>query len=336
MKIGNIDLDREVLVIAEVGNNHEGNFGLAQELVGLAAEAGVQAIKFQTFKTEHYVSPNDEARFKRLKSFELTYDQFAILAKQAREAGLMFISTPFDLQSVAFLGGIVDCMKVASGDNTFYPLLSSIADTGKPVILSTGLADLAQIHRSVDHVKNRWKTRGINQEIAALHCVSSYPVPVPEANLRAISQMREELGITVGYSDHCLGITAALLSVGLGARVVEKHFTIDKNHSSFRDHQLSADPQELKELAQRIRDANEMLGSGIKNPQPSEIQAAASMRRSIVSVRALDSGHVLKIDDLTWVRPGGGLAPGNEELILGKRLTKSIAAGTQLIPEMFS
>jgi sialic acid synthase SpsE len=327
MKIGKVDLDREVLIIAEVGNNHEGNFGLAQELVGLAAEAGVQAIKFQTFKTEHYVSPNDEARFKRLKSFELTYDQFATLAKQAREAGLMFISTPFDLQSVAFLSGVVDCMKVASGDNTFYPLLSGVADTGKPVILSTGLADMAQIRHSVDHIKNRWKTRGIDQEIAALHCVSSYPVPVPEANLRAISQIREELGITVGYSDHCLGITAALLSVGLGARVVEKHFTINKNYSSFRDHQLSADPQELKELALRIREANEMLGSGIKKPQPSEIQAAASMRRSIVSVRPLESGHILKIDDLTWVRPAGGLAPGRESLLIGKKLVRDVSAG---------
>lgn len=336
MHIGKIDLDREVLVIAEIGNNHEGNFALAQELVGLAAETGAQAVKFQTFKTEHYVSSRDEARYKRLKSFELSYEQFTQLARQAKDAGLMFISTPFDLKSAEFLDTIVECFKIASGDNTFYPLLSRVADSGKPVLLSTGLADLAQVRRSVAHIQSRWVSRGIRQDIAALHCVSSYPVPPAEANLRAIAKMREELNITIGYSDHCMGITAALLSVGLGARVVEKHFTINKNYSTFRDHQLSSDPNELKELVNRIRDANLMLGSGEKTPQPCESQSSEAMRRSIVTIRSLEAGHVVALDDLTWVRPGGGLAPGNEDLVTGRKLLKSVSAGTQLTPDMLS
>jgi sialic acid synthase SpsE len=330
MRIGKVDLNQDVLIIAEVGNNHEGSFTHAQELVGLAADAGVQAVKFQTFRTEHFVSPKDEARFKRLKSFELTFEQFGKLAQQAKEAGLMFISTPLDLESARFLNGIVECFKIASGDNTFYPLLSAVADTGKAVILSSGLMDLSQLKHSVAQIQNHWKSRKIQQELAVLHCVSAYPVPANEANLGAIATLKKELGLTIGYSDHCLGTTAALLSVGLGARIVEEHFTSDKNYSEFRDHQLSADPKEMKELVQRIREANLMLGSGEKKPQPTELQAAQLMRRSVVSTRALEAGHIVQLEDLTWLRPGTGLAPGNESLLVGKRVREFVPAGTYL------
>lgn len=334
MRIGKVDLDQEVLVIAEVGNNHEGSFAHAQELVGLAAESGVQAVKFQTFKTEHFVSPKDEARFKRLKSFELSYEQFGKLAKQATEAGLMFISTPLDLESARFLNGIVECFKIASGDNTFYPLLTEIAETGKPVILSSGLADLSQIKHSVGHIQDHWKKKNIRQDLAVLHCVSAYPVPAAEANLKAIPTLGKELGLTIGYSDHTLGMTAALLSVGLGARIVEEHFTSDKNYSDFRDHQLSADPKEMKELVQKIREANLMLGTGEKTPQPSEVQATQLIRRSIVAARALAAGQMIRQEDLTWIRPGTGLAPGNENQLVGKKLRKAVPAGEQLSAEM--
>src|SRR5690242_17910270 len=186
MKIANFDTGKKVLVVAEIGNNHEGDFQVAAELVRKAAECGVQAVKFQTFKTEHYVSSSDAERFKRLKSFELTYDQFEELADLARSHGLLFISTPFDLQSADFLKNIVDALKIASGDNNFYPLIARAAATGLPLIVSLGASDFSQVRQTVEFIKEHSK-QPIEDNLAVLHCVSSYPVPLAEANLRAIS-----------------------------------------------------------------------------------------------------------------------------------------------------
>lgn len=327
MMIGEFDTDAGVLVVAEIGNNHEGSYALAEEMVGRAAEAGVSAVKFQTFRTEHYVSPRDDARFERLKSFELSCDEFAKLAAVARSAGVMFLSTPFDVESMRFLEALVPAFKIASGDNTFFPLLEVAARTGKPLILSTGLASTTQISYAKAVVEHSWADAGIEQSMALLHCVSSYPVPPEQANLRAIESLRREFDCTIGYSDHTLGIEACKIAVGLGARIIEKHFTLDKHLSDFRDHQLSADFDEMTKLVGGIQEIEVMLGSGEKVLAECERSAERTMRRSIVAARHLDAGAVLAWKDITWVRPGGGLPPGTETLLLGRTLGKPVRRG---------
>jgi len=332
MRIGEVDLDAEVLVVAEIGNNHEGDVALGQELIGLAAEAGAGAVKFQTYRTEELVSRGNVARFEQLKLFELSHDEFERLAATASDEGVMFLSTPFDLGSAEFLASLVPAFKIGSCENTFYPLLETVARFGKPVLLSGGMMDVLELADSKARIEEVWRRQGVQQELAVLHCVTSYPVPPEEANLAAISRLREALGCTVGYSDHTLGIEAAAVSVALGARVVEKHFTVDKHYSKFRDHQLSADPNDMAQLVRKIREIEALLGSGEKRPQPSELAVMETVRRSIVARRDLPAGAIVTWDDLAWVRPGGGLAPGEEHLITGRRLRRSMAAGDEFSP----
>ena len=334
MRIANWDAQGPVLLIAEIGNNHEGSFTLAEELVGRAAEAGASAVKFQTFRTEHYVAARDAERFARLKRFELSSDQFARLARQAEQAGLNFLSTPFDLGSVAALDGIgVPAFKISSGDNTFYPLIEAVAATGKPILLSGGLADLDQLRYAEALARRIWSERGVSQEVAVLHCVTAYPTPPEEASLATITTLRQTFAGPVGYSDHTLGIEAAVLAVALGARIIEKHFTVDRAYSDFRDHQLSADPAMLAALAGRIRESETLLGDPLKRLRPSERPAAQALRRSIVATRALAAGAVVGPGDITWVRPGGGLPPGAEARVLGRPLRRALAVGEQILPE---
>ena len=327
MKIGEFDLDKDVLVVAEIGNNHEGSYTLAEEMVGQAAQIGADAVKFQTFQAELLVGRSNKARFEQLKSYELTFDQFERLSKVAEDAGLIFLSTPFDLPSAEFLNGVVPAFKIASGDNTFYPLIEKIASTGKPIIMSTGLSTLEQIVSVKEFIEEIWRRGRIRQEMAILHCVACYPVPSDQANLRAIERLKDELDCTVGYSDHTIGIEAAVLSVALGAQIVEKHFTINKNYSVFRDHQLSADPAEMATLVRRIRDAREYMGSADKIIQQAEEENVAQLRRSIVAGKDLEEGAVLSWDDLAWVRPAGGLAAGCERQLLNKTLSRNIRRG---------
>jgi N,N'-diacetyllegionaminate synthase len=335
MKIAGVDTSKEVFLIAEVGNNHEGDFGLAKELIGLAKESGAHAVKFQTFKTEHYISPREEARFKRTKSFELTYQQFTDLADFAKKQGIVFFSTPFDLQSADFLDTISPIFKIASGDNNFYPLIERIANTGKPVIMSGGLADLTQLRYAKSLIELTWQKKNVSQELALLHCVTSYPVKPEHANLSAIVDLRENFDCTVGYSDHTLGIEACVLACALGARIIEKHFTISKNHSDFRDHKLSAEPAELKQLSERIKEAQVMIGERGRKVQSCEQEIKTSMRRSIVAARDLEKGSIVSLADITWARPADGLAPGEERLVLGRKLKETVVAGHPLQVALF-
>lgn len=333
MRIGPVDLDRDVLVVAEIGNNHEGDLGLAEALVAMAAEAGAQAVKFQTIVPERLVGPDQTARLAQLARFAFSPDQHARLAEVAAAAGVMFLSTPFDLGSVAMLDPLVPAFKIASGDNDFVPLLEWVAATAKPVLLSTGMRDLDGARAAAETVRAVWRRRGTNPGLVLLHCVSAYPTPPEDANLRALGALAG-LGATVGYSDHTLGIGAAPLAVALGARVIEKHFTIRHDHSAFRDHQLSADPGELTALVARVREANAMLGDGHKRIAPAEEATAAAARRSIAAVRDLPAGHRIAFADLAWLRPAGGLSPGREGELVGRTLTAGIAAGMRILPEM--
>lgn len=337
MRIAQSDTENRAFIIAEVGNNHEGDFGLAREMVHLAAEAKVDAVKFQTFKTEQFIGRDDETRYQKLKGFELTYDQFAELGELARSAGLAFISTPLDMESAGFLVDQVDAMKIASSDNNFWPLINFAGMSGKPVILSTGLAGLPEIRNAVNHIHTC--QGGLNAEsgLGVLHCVSSYPTPPEQANLGAVRSLRAELpGCAIGYSDHTQGIEAAVLSVAMGAEIVEKHFTVAHDHSDFRDHQLSADPAEMTELVRRVRAFEVMLGSGQIGMEDCERDNAPLIRRSIAAKRPLPAGHRISRDDLIWVRPGDGIAPGEEDEVIGRKLAAALNTGERFSPEILA
>jgi sialic acid synthase SpsE len=241
----------------------------------------------------------------------------------------MFLSTPFAMSYVPVLAGLCPALKIASGDNDVLPLLRECAATGLPLILSTGMTDGAAVARARDCIEAVWDARGIDPGLVLLHCVSAYPTPDDQANLGAIRQLAT-LGRPVGYSDHTLGIEAAVLSVGLGARVIEKHFTKSKTQSEFRDHQLSAEPAELAELVRRVRIANDLLGDGVKRIMPAEEGSSVAARRSICLKVDRPAGHVLSFNDLAWLRPGGGMKPGAEDRLIGHRLGRALPAGHRL------
>lgn len=327
MKIGRVDLDREVLVVAEIGNNHEGDLALAEELIALAAEAGAQAVKFQTIRPGDLVAPDQTARLAQLNKICIPPGAHQRLALRAEKEGVMFLSTPFYLGAVDLLDPLVPAFKIASGDNNFVPLLRRVAMTGKPVLLSTGMADIAMIRAATGELEKVWQEKSLPPKLVLMHCVSAYPTPAEQANLSAIRTLAT-LGHTVGYSDHTLGTDACVLAVALGARVLEKHFTISKNRSEFRDHKLSADPKELQTLVQRVRETEAMLGDGEKRVMPDEQPKAA--RRSIVAARSMQAGHQLVPDDLAWLRPADGLPPGEEAALLGQILRRPVKAGDRL------
>jgi N,N'-diacetyllegionaminate synthase len=329
MIIKDLDTSKKVLIIAEIGNNHEGSYALAEEMIGLAVEAGADAVKFQTIIPEKLVSIQQKKRIKQLKKFQLSYDEFTKLSKVAKNEGAIFLSTPFDIDSALFLNELVPAYKIASGDNDFYPLIEVIAEIGKPIIMSTGLMNLDELEKSVLFIKNIWQKNHNKEELALLHCVSSYPTPPENANLLAINEL-EQIADIVGYSDHTSGIEAAVLSIAFGARIIEKHFTIDNNYSDFHDHQLSSNPTEFKKMVVQIRIAEIMLGSDKKVPTDLELKSKQSIRRSIVANHNLSAGHKIILEDLDWVRPGGGVRPGDEETIIGKKLTNGIKAGEMI------
>tara|TARA_Y100000591_G_C21788939_1_gene675443 strand:- start:154 stop:1164 length:1011 start_codon:yes stop_codon:yes gene_type:complete len=331
MKIKNLDTKKQVIIVAEIGNNHEGSYDLAEEMIILASKSGVDAVKFQTYKTEYYVSNDNKDRFNTLKSFELSYKEFEKLSRVANDLGLCFISTPFDINSAQFLSQITDAVKISSGDNTFFPLISEIAKINKPIILSSGLLNLNKLKYVENYINEIRIQCNINKALAVLHCVSSYPVEPRFANLKAIKTLMDELASVIGYSDHTIGTSASIAAVSIGARIIEKHFTKDKNFSNFRDHQLSADPKEMKEIVKKIRQIEQMLGNGEKILQPSEKDLAPLVRRSIVAKKNIGKGFAIKSGDFTWVRPGGGLKPGDELKIIGKKINKNIVKGAKIL-----
>jgi N,N'-diacetyllegionaminate synthase len=327
MKIGGKDTSESTFIIAEIGNNHEGDFDLAQEMVRSAAEAGADAVKFQTIVPTRLVSRTDENRIKQLVRFQLTFDQFGELSRQAEACGIAFMSTPFDPEAVKFLAPLVPAFKIASGDNDFWPLIDLVVQTGKPLIISMGLGQAGNAKVLVDFVETSARKHGISvPEIALLHCVVSYPTPLEQAGIAEIAQLARA-GVTVGYSDHTMGIRVAELAVAAGARIIEKHFTIDKNRSDFRDHKLSADPEEFAALVRAIQEVETLLGEPTKLIKECEATNENPMRRSIAANRNILVGETIRWKDLCWIRPRVGLKPGEEDLICGRKLIKAIADG---------
>jgi sialic acid synthase SpsE len=330
MKIGNHDTDEKVFVIAEIGNNHEGDFDVAAKLVTEAAGAGANAVKFQTFITEQFLLPDPADRFERYQSYELTQTEFRRLKELADELEIVFISTPLDLESASFLNELVAAFKVASSDNNWFPLLRNLAGSGKPLIVSTGLSHLDKVSVAVEYIEKQWQSMGHAGELALLHCVTQYPVDPSDVHLAAMDVLQASFPHTVGYSDHTLGIDASVFAVARGARIIEKHFTLDKNFSDFRDHQLSADPAEMAVLIQRIREVEELIGTRQKVVLESEMELETLVTRSATFKNAVPAGHVLSEKDVCWTRPGTGIRSDEESGLYGRVVRKPMSKGAQI------
>ena len=285
MKLKNFDLKKKVFIIAEVGNNHEGNFSIAKKLVRLAAKAGADAIKFQTFKTENFIRKKDIKRFKQLKKFELSYEQFKSLKKLAHIKKIKFISTPLDLESADFLIKNADLIKIASSDNNFFPLIEKVLKSKKSIIISTGMTNITQIKDLTNYIYKVIGKKSAEKRIALLHCVTSYPVEDKFANLRSVEYLIKNSKLTIGYSDHTLGNDACIAAVAMGAKIIEKHFTINKKFSKFRDHALSADYTDLKNIVSRIRKVEKQLGRFNKEIQKPEKKLIKIVRRAAYADR---------------------------------------------------
>lgn len=333
MKIGGIDITTRPLVVAEIGANHEGDIEAAKVMIREAARAGADAVKFQTYKAEKVVARTEEARFAHFQRLSLPDSAFVELAAEAKTNGVLFLSTAFDLDAVEFLEPLMPASKVASGDLTFLPLLERVAQKSKPILLSTGMASLKEIQVALDTIQRAAQISRdeLSERVVLLHCVSSYPTAPEEANLRAIRRLRDEFGVPVGYSDHTLGILACIAAVAMGACVIEKHFTLQKEGRTFRDHQLSADPADMLELTTSLRTLATMLGTGEKVPMPSEQANRVSMRRSLAARTDIKAGDLISADQLTCLRPGTGLPPSRLQDVLGQVALQDIPAG-HLIP----
>jgi sialic acid synthase SpsE len=326
MRIGPVDSQERVAIVAEIGNNHEGDLGVARELVQAAAAAGAHGVKFQAVDPAELVHPEDTARLAQLERFRLTPSQFAELAELARSLGIGFLCTPFSLGAVEWLAPLVDVFKVASGDSDYVALLERVGQSGRPVIVSSGMTDVAGIVRAKQIVLDAGAS-----EFAVLHCISAYPAAPDAARLATIPMLAERLGCTVGYSDHTIGLHACVAATVLGARILEKHMTLRHDFSDFRDHQLSAEPEELRELVERVAEVELLIGQPRSVAVlPEEQATAAAARRSAVAVRDLPVGHVLRPDDVRFLRPSEGIGPATP--VAGRTMQTARQQGERLQP----
>jgi N,N'-diacetyllegionaminate synthase len=322
---------RPVFVIAEAGVNHNGQLELAERLVDIAAEAGCDAVKFQTFDPVLLATPSaNKADYQRettgsggsqlemLQGLVLPRDAHARLQQRAKDRGLVFLSTPFDESSADFLEELgVPAFKVSSGDLTNELLLAHLAKKGRPLLLSTGMATLDESLAAVATC-----TRKGADQIALFHCVSNYPAEPADCNLRAMSALREATSRPIGWSDHTLGIAVSIAAVATGAQLVEKHFTIDRTLPG-PDHRASLEPPELAAMVAGVRTASAALGDGVKRPRPSELAVAAVARRSLCYREDLAAGVVIEPHHVIALRPGTGLPTRELGTILGRRLARA-------------
>ena len=320
----------KVFIIAEAGVNHNGSIEIAKKLIDRAVAAGVDAVKFQTFKTENIVCKQahkaeyqknttnaKESQFDMLKKLELTSQMHEELLQYCKEKDIQFLSTPFDIESIDYLDKLgISIMKVPSGEINNYPYLKKIGETRKPVILSTGMSELEEVEEAVKVLYENGST-----DIIILHCNTEYPTPFEDVNLRAMINLKEKFNVKVGYSDHTAGIEIPIAAVAIGASVIEKHFTLDKNMEG-PDHKASLEPEELKAMVQAIRNIEKALGTGIKKPSSSEIKNIAIARKSIVAKKRISKGEIFTENNLTTKRPGNGISPMKWNEIIGTKSGK--------------
>lgn len=323
-----------IFIIAEAGDNHNGNLENALKLVDKAAEAGADCVKFQTFVTEEVISRHaemaeyqkqntgiEESQFDMVKKLELSFEDFRQIQAYCRTKGILFLSTPFDLPSIAFLDDIgVPFFKIPSGEITNYPYLAAIGRTHKDVVLSTGMCTVEEIREAIAVLEENGAGR-----MTLLHCNTEYPTPYEDVNLNAMKTMRAVFGKEVGYSDHTLGIEVPVAAAALGAVIIEKHFTLDKDMEG-PDHKASLEPEELAAMIKAVRNIETALGSSEKKPSPSELKNLAAARKSIVARRNIRQGELLTEENLAVKRPGTGISPMRYPDVLGTRAVRDFKA----------
>ena len=334
----NVNPQRKACIIAEVGVNHDGREDRALRLVDAARQAGADAVKFQTFRAHRLASPrapkaayqqgdstSTESQREMLESLELSEEAFRRIREHCRQQSIEFLSTPFDIDSAAFLGRIgVERFKVGSGDLTHLPLLEFLGNQGLPVILSTGMASNDEILEAVDCLRSAGAA-----DITLLHCISRYPAPADELQLLRIPFLRAEFRLPVGYSDHSIGFEAALGALALGAVIIEKHLTLDRSLPG-PDHAASADPEGFAELVQRLRKLESMLGSSERRYSAEEVSMRVAARKSIVALCDIQRGEALSEENIGLLRPGDGIAPKHWQQVLGRQVSCDLTEGEPL------
>jgi N,N'-diacetyllegionaminate synthase len=320
-----------VFIIAEAGVNHNGSIELAKKMVDQAQEAGADCIKFQTFVAKNLVSRSaakaeyqklntdaNESQFEMLNKLALSFDEFSELSKYCSSKNIEFLSTPFDLESIDFLATLgMKRWKIPSGEITNIPYLIKIARLGKPVILSTGMSTLEDIRAALSVLKENG-----THDITVLHCTTEYPAPFEDVNLKAMETIQSELCVPVGYSDHTRGIEVAIAAVAMGASVIEKHFTLDRNMEG-PDHKASLEPNEFKTMVKAIRNVEVAIGDGIKKPTDAEKKNMDIVRKSIIAKRDIKKGELFTEENLTVKRPGNGLSPMRWFEVIGQKAPRN-------------
>ncbi len=324
-------------IIAEAGVNHNGDINLAKKLIDVAIDAGVDAVKFQTFRAEdvvvektpmaNYQMKNigiEKSQLEMLQQYELTYTDFKELKDYCDEKNIIFLSTPHSEDAADFLEPLVPVYKIGSGDLTNIPFLEKVAVKGKPMIIGTGMATLDEVKEALATI---YQLK--DEQVILLHSTTSYPCSLNEVNIKAMQSMRKDLNCLVGYSDHTLGLTVPLMAVTMGAVVIEKHFTLDKTMSG-PDHKASLEPDELKAMVRSIKEVEKAMGEGVKRPTKSEEKIMQLIRKSIVAKKDLPTGTKMTREIVTSKRPGTGLSPKYLNKIVGRRLKKSVKKDEQI------
>lgn len=320
-----------VQVIAEIGVNHDGDLSKAKKLIDVAASAGADFVKFQTFDVRLLASPlaptaryqrsttNTKSQFELLSRLSLSRAETESLWNYAQLKGIKFLSTPFDLESASFLVDLgVEALKIGSGELTNLPFLAGLKQLGKPLLLSTGMGSLEEIKVAAHLLRD--------VDLILFHCTSLYPAPPETLNMRALLTMKQTFGFEIGYSDHSIGSTAAIIAVAYGASWVEKHITLSKADRG-PDHRASMEPEEFNHFVNSVKIVNTMLGDGVKSPAPGEYETAAVARRSIVYRKNLDRGHRIELNDIEFLRPATGICASKYESVLGRQTVKPCSAG---------
>lgn len=324
---------KKVCIIAEAGVNHNGNIDLAKEMIRVAKDAGVDYVKFQTFRPQNLVSKfaekaeyqkkstgSGESQLEMLEKLTLSDEDYFSLKSYCDEQQIGFISTPFDLDSIAFLEQLnMDFWKIPSGEITNLLYLEAIGRTGKKVVLSTGMSEISEVQEAISVLEQNG-----TKEIILLHCNTQYPTPFQDVELLAMTDLKKKTGKRVGYSDHSLGIEVPIAAAALGAEVIEKHFTLDRSMEG-PDHLASLEPEDLKNMVKAIRNIEQALGNGVKKVSPSEMENKNIARKSIIAKCSIQKGEVFTEENLTTKRPGNGISPMKWYEILGKKATRDFS-----------
>lgn len=325
----------KTLIIAEAGVNHNGSLDIACRLIEKAADSGADFVKFQTFKADRLVTPAalkadyqnqntdaTESQYDMLKRLELSTEMYEVLLDHGKACGIWVFSTGFDIESVDFLAGYEQSLfKIPSGEITNLPYLRHIGRLEKRVVLSTGMATLGEIEAAIEVLEQSGTQRS---SITVLHCTTEYPTPMTEVNLRAMQSIHQAFGVAVGYSDHTSGIEVAVAAVALGASVIEKHFTLDRNLPG-PDHKASLEPDELKAMIVAIRNIEVALGDGIKRPTASEARNKLVARKSVVASKAIGAGETFSAENITIKRPSTGISPMRWDDVVGRKAIRCFA-----------